>query len=694
MNDLAELFDAMEARGLQPPRHLEPGKRERFPDGGKTGDKAGWCLLFPDQKGAVFGSWRGGWTESWQAERGAPMTEAERAAFRAMVAKAKQDVEAERRAEYAAAAERAQKAWETAAPAPDDHPYLVAKKIDPDGLRVASDGRLMAPVHGPDGALQTLQYIGPDGGKMFLSGGKMAGGRFAIQTREDGPLVLVEGIATGKSIASAMPDASVAACFSATNLAAVAKDLRAKHPARNIVIAGDDDTRTAGNPGRTKAELAAQEIGAQAVFPPDGGDWNDYRRAHGIEATSAALKAAIAPPKKIFTPIGELLAHPQPVDWLVNGWLEKDTTAALIAEPGRGKSFAALDIACCVALGRDWHGIPTKQAPVLFLAGEGRAAMVRRACAWSIVYDDLSDAPLHLSSGAVTLNDPDALAIMQGEIDAMPEAPGLVIVDTLQRGLSGDENSAETMNGFVAALDTLRQRYGCTCLVIHHPSKATPGEPRGHSALKGAIDTMATLEARDGGVIVLINSKQRGSDTAHPMPFAFRRVQLPPAWNDEDGNPTESAILAHCDLPSAPAKPERGLGDKQRLALSILKRIVAEHERNLLQIGRDATAAKVQLSDWRKAAKDEGLDVRNFSRWASALEDKQLIAIDGVFVSLGNSSHSSSSSFEENEEPPFYSSSSSHAFRREESEEGATSEGEEGKNPFLANDEIIEDVEI
>ena len=395
-------------------------------------------------------------------------------------------------------------------------------------------------------------------------------------------------------------------------------------------------------------------------------------------AEDDALPGPQAPRPPLFTIIGELLAHPQPVDWLVKGWLERDTTAALIAEPGRGKSFAALDMACCVALGRHWHGITTKQTPVLYLAGEGRMAMVRRAMAWGIVYHNLSDTPLHLSAGAVALNDPDALAIMQGEIDAMPEPPGLLIVDTLQRGLSGDENGATDMNAFVSALDTLRQRYRCTCLVIHHPSKATPGEPRGHSAFKGAIDTMLTIENRDG-VIVLINAKQRGADLALPLAFKFRTVELPPDWNDEDGNPSESAVLSPCDFPNAPARPEKGLGDKQRLALSILKRLVAEHERNLAQGDRDTKAAKVQLADWRKTAKEEGLDVRNFSRWTAALEDKQLIAIDGAFVSLGNSSPSSPSSFEENEEPPFYSSPSSHAFRREESEEGATSGDEEGE---------------
>ncbi len=406
----------------------------------------------------------------------------------------------------------------------------------------------------------------------------------------------------------------------------------------------------------------------------------DFLKAKFDEFADDALPGPQAPRPPLFTRIGELLAHPQPVDWLVKGWLERDTTAALIAEPGRGKSFAALDMACCVALGRHWHGITTKQTPVLYLAGEGRMAMVRRAMAWGIVYHNLSDSPLHLSSGAVALNEPDALAIMQAEIDAMPEPPGLLIVDTLQRGLSGDENGATDMNAFVSALDTLRSRYRCTCLVIHHPSKATPGEPRGHSALKGAIDSMLTIENRDG-VIVLINAKQRGADLALPLAFKFRTVELPPDWNDEDGNPSESAVLSPCDFPDAPARPEKGLGDKQRLALSILKRLVAEHERNLAQGGRDTKAAKVELSTWRAATKEEaGVDTRNFSRLAKGIEDKGLVTIDGAFVSLGAASSASSASNDANDAGQIAASLASSAFRHDAGEARPNAEAGEGGN--------------
>ncbi|MCE5360380.1 MAG: AAA family ATPase [Acidithiobacillus sp.] len=381
--------------------------------------------------------------------------------------------------------------------------------------------------------------------------------------------------------------------------------------------------------------------------------------------------------KQIFTPVGRLLSDPQPVDWLIRGWLERNTVAALIAEPGRGKSFAALDLACCVALGRDWHGIPTKKAPVLYFCGEGRAAMIRRACAWSIVYGDLSSAPLYLSAGAVTLNDSDALGTLQAEIDAMPEPPGLLIVDTVARSISGDENSGEAMGSLVAALDTLRERYRCTCLVIHHPSKMTPGEPRGHSSLKGAIDTMMTLEARDGGVIVLINPKQRGSDPAKPRGFQFRTVELPPEWSDDDGTPTESAVLAPCDIPNTPARAEKGLGDKQRHALSILKRLVAEAERNLMQIGRDPRNAKVEIKTWRAAAKEEAqVDTRNFSRLAKALEDKGLVSIDGAFVSLLDASSASSASNEANDAGSNVASSASNAFRHDANDARPDAEAE------------------
>ena len=174
---------------------------------------------------------------------------------------------------------------------------------------------------------------------------------------------------------------------------------------------------------------------------------------------------------------------------------------------------------------------------------------------------------------------------------------------------------------------------------------------------------------------------KRGADLALPLAFKFRTVELPPDWNDEDGNPSESAVLSPCDFPNTPARPEKGLGDKQRLALSILKRLVAEHERNLAQGGRDTKAAKVELSDWRKATKEEaGVDTRNFSRLAKGIEDKGLVTIDGAFVSLGAASSASSASNDANDAGQIAASLASIAFRHEADEAMPNDEAGEGGN--------------
>ncbi|WP_423855974.1 AAA family ATPase [Acidithiobacillus montserratensis] len=640
----AELLEAMRARGLTPPDGLVPGKYARFPSNGRRTDRAGWCWLYPDLNGAVFGDNRAGWREKWQAKRAAPLSEAEREQTRRLFEAAKAKAEQERQAEQQRAAERARELWNSARPADPGHPYLVAKGMQPGSLRQHGKA-LLVPVLSESGELQALQFIQPTGEKRFLQGGKVQGGRFWLREPSDGGRILLcEGVATGAALARAL-HVGVCVCFSAGNLAAVARTL----PRGRVTICGDDDRSTEGNAGRTKAEAAAKETGAGVAFPPfapgdPGTDWDDYIRLHGIEPARQTLQARAKLKPPLFSPIGELLAHPKPIDWVVKGWLERNTTAALIAEPGRGKSFMALDLACCVARGIPWHGCKTKQASVLYLCGEGRAAMIRRACAWSTVYGDLSRTPLYLSAGAVTINDADALTTLQAEIDALPSPPGLIIIDTLQRSLVGDENSAEAMGGFVRALDTLRERYGCTCLVVHHPSKTVPGEPRGHGSLKGAIDAMAILEPREEGVIVAINPKQRTGDNARPLAFKFRTVELPPAWNDEDGEPTTSAILETSDLPASTPKAEKGLGDKQRLALAVLKRLIAEHQRNLAEAGRDISAAKVEMSEWRKVACNESdINPRNFSRLARALEDRGTIAIEGGFVCLAASSASSAS---------------------------------------------------
>lgn len=87
---------------------------------------------------------------------------------------------------------------------------------------------------------------------------------------------------TGCTLAEAEPAATVLAAIDAGNLNYVALAVRHRWPTAKLVIAGDDDRLTAGNPGATKARAAAIAVGALLAFPqwPKGApnrltDFND-----------------------------------------------------------------------------------------------------------------------------------------------------------------------------------------------------------------------------------------------------------------------------------------------------------------------------------------------------------------------------------------------------------------------------------
>lgn len=112
--------------------------------------------------------------------------------------------------------------------------------------RLVRDGAIVVPVCGPDGGLQSLQFIYPDGKKRFLSGTRMRHGRlFLGDPVSDEPITLCEGWATGCSLHEAK-GSTIVVCFSGANLVQVADDLRNQFPDAILQIAADRDAHGKG----------------------------------------------------------------------------------------------------------------------------------------------------------------------------------------------------------------------------------------------------------------------------------------------------------------------------------------------------------------------------------------------------------------------------------------------------------------
>lgn len=255
--------------------------RFRVPDD-KPGTLNGWYVLHTDGiASGAFGSWKAGGSSTWSSRKPADPMEAE--LIRQRVEHAREQREADQTRRQIATASYAGTLWSEARPADANHPYLARKRIAPHRLRQRGDV-LLVPLYA-DGYLCNLQRIAADGGKRFLSGGRVKGAYSPIGILEQGqPLYVCEGWATGATI-NAETGAAVACAMNAGNLKPVAQALRSKHgSALQIVIAGDDDRQTEGNPGRTAATAAAIAIDAEVAFPewPEGAplelsDFNDLQ---------------------------------------------------------------------------------------------------------------------------------------------------------------------------------------------------------------------------------------------------------------------------------------------------------------------------------------------------------------------------------------------------------------------------------
>lgn len=297
--DFIEQFrQAIAAAGLPAPDVIQgDGAIHRFFTTGRRGNDSGWYILHTN--GIVagsFGCWREGLQSTWCAKSDTAMTAAELDTHRQRIAAMKAQRDAELIQRQQSAAMDATQRLAAATPC-TQHAYLTTKGVQGYGVKVDMLGGLIVPMVDSTGKLHSLQTITPAGDKRFLFGGLVKGCYHAIG-KPASVLIVCEGYATGASIHECTGH-SVAVAFNAGNLEPVALALLTKYPHLKIIIAGDDDHQTKGNPGMTKATAAAQALrGFLAVpsFPADrpdkATDFNDLHQLAGAGAVKACIDAA------------------------------------------------------------------------------------------------------------------------------------------------------------------------------------------------------------------------------------------------------------------------------------------------------------------------------------------------------------------------------------------------------------------
>ena len=230
--------------------------------------------------------------------------------------------------------------------------------------------------------------------------------------------------------------------------------------------------------------------------------------------------------------------------YLIHGIMEQKSLGQMFGEPGSGKSFVAIDVACSISSGKDFHGRTVEDGPVIYVAGEGRRGVVRRINAWAIAHAiDLENMPLYVSRTAVGINNGNNLPDLKAEISHIAKqhgAPALIILDTLARNFGdGDENDTRDMTRFIAEVDRINDEFECASLIVHHAGHGEKSRARGSSALKGALDVEYKISKQDDRIKM---SCTKMKDDEEPDPLLF--YLIPAEIGDDDkGNSIVSAVL-------------------------------------------------------------------------------------------------------------------------------------------------------
>lgn len=635
-NAAQEFENAMLEKGLVIKHGIDcSGKIVRVPTLSKPKNKNGWYVFYPEGVPAgAFGDYESGFTQTYCAQtKGRALSITEQMENRKRMEDAKRQREEERQRKAEDAIEIAISVLEKSSPAPEDHPYIQRKgiKLTP-GVRMNGDGELLIPQINESGDLCSIQRIYPDGDKKNWY--NLPKGMYIIPG-STASVYVCEGWATGATLHEAT-SAQVYVAFDTGNLKRTAEYARRQNPTSRLIMAADNDKWNSNgkNPGVEFAQAAAAVVGGQVIIPDCEGisgkptDWNDIHVALGIAEVRSRLSIEVSTVKRQFELVRIDTVEITEIDWVVDGYLEADALSLIFGEPGKGKSFVAIDMALCVATGKDWHGQQVKQGAVIYIAGEGHSGFARRARAWSIANEvDLKGVPFFKSRRSCQLFDvASAHEVADAVRDICTEQgvhPTLIVVDTVARNMGGDENSTPDMARFVEHIDALlRIPYKSNVLLVHHSGKASPGQARGSTVLRGALDQEYMVDMDDSTkMITLANKKMKDGEVPLERRFSIKQVGL--GVHGKDGLEIMGAALETVDISAVIGKAKEAndyLGKNQRKAFKAVQSL--EYSRR-----KEGSSVPITVDDWREASIDAGVPRNRFHEAKEALVAKGSITI-------------------------------------------------------------------
>jgi hypothetical protein len=255
--------------------------------------------------------------------------------------------------------------------------------------------------------------------------------------------------------------------------------------------------------------------------------------------------------------------------YLVKGILPNVGLVVVWGAPKCGKSFYVFDMVAHVAAGWEYRGRRVKQRPVVYFALEGQEGFVARVEAFRQAHA-VTDIPFYLSADRIVLPQ-DGGAVVQSIRDQFPDVhPGVVVLDTLNRSISGSENDPNDMGTYVRAADLIREAFNCVVIIIHHCG-VEGARPRGHTSLTGAADAQLAVKRDTADNIVSTVEFMKDGPQGDEIVSTLEQLIV---GKDEDGDDITSCVIRPAE--GSTSSPTRAkVTGQPAIALRILQDALA-----------------------------------------------------------------------------------------------------------------------
>lgn len=250
-------------------------------------------------------------------------------------------------------------------------------------------------------------------------------------------------------------------------------------------------------------------------------------------------------------------------EWLIERLVPRRSYTGIFGRRGAAKSFLALDMANCGALGLPFLGEPCEAFGSLYCVGEKKSRFGKRIEAWRLSRG-IKRAPVmfrwgvpNLLSGAEVGDFIAELHRLRPGFAARGVPLGAVFLDTLSRSLKGANVSDPDATGIALnAIQRIVDEASVTVLTLAHMAKAEGAmSQKGAGEWEDAADALIRIERKEGEALRTVTLAKQ-SDEADGLAYGFE-LEVVDVGETPKGQRITSCVIRQVDLPETRDKRDK-----------------------------------------------------------------------------------------------------------------------------------------